>query len=148
MWAGFFCRQDVSITIFGHTKEFSEVRGTSLMCNFGVRSRFLDVIYGVRPPSGSPGPDKMSSLICIQTVWHTDGPGLPERIIKKKELIFLRRFFCAAKTYAKNYGLENIYNFTLKIFVHLNCEKSMKNYPVGKELHVKSGNRNQAKVFT
>ena len=26
----------------------------SLMCNFGVRSRFLDVIYGVRPPNGSP----------------------------------------------------------------------------------------------
>ena len=24
------------------------------MCNFGVRSRFLDVIYGVRPPNGSP----------------------------------------------------------------------------------------------
>ena len=50
----FFCRQDVSITIFGRTKEFSEVRGTSVMCNFGVRSRFLDVIYGVRPPNGSP----------------------------------------------------------------------------------------------
>ena len=50
----FFCRQDVSISIFGRTKEFSEVRGTSLMCNFGVRSRFLDVIYGVRPPNGSP----------------------------------------------------------------------------------------------
>ena len=54
MWAGFFSRQDVSISIFGRTKEFSEVRGTSLMCNFGVRSRFLDVIYGVRPPNGSP----------------------------------------------------------------------------------------------
>ena len=54
MWAGFFCRQDVSISIFGRTKEFSEVRGTSLMCNFGVHSRFLDVIYGVRPPNGSP----------------------------------------------------------------------------------------------
>ena len=54
MWAGFFCRQDVSISIFGRTKEFSEVRGTSLMCNFGVRSRFLDVIYGVHPPNGSP----------------------------------------------------------------------------------------------
>ena len=54
MWAGFFCRQDVPISIFGRTKEFSEVRGTSLMCNFGVRSRFLDVIYGVLPPNGSP----------------------------------------------------------------------------------------------
>ena len=54
MWAGFFCRLDVSISIFGRTKEFSEVRGTSLMCNFGVRSRFLDVIYDVRPPNGSP----------------------------------------------------------------------------------------------
>ena len=42
------------MSIFGRTKEFSEVRGTSLMCNFGVRSRFLDVIYGVRPPNGSP----------------------------------------------------------------------------------------------
>ena len=59
MLAGFFCRQDVSISIFGRTKEFSEVRGTSLMCNFGVRSRFLDVIYSVRPPNGSPG----------QTLW-------------------------------------------------------------------------------
>ena len=46
--------EDVSISIFGRTKEFSEVRGTSLMCNFGVRSRFLDVIYGVHPPNGSP----------------------------------------------------------------------------------------------
>ena len=54
MWAGFFCRQDVSISIFGRTKEFSEVHGTSLMCNFGVRRIFLDVIYGVRPPNGSP----------------------------------------------------------------------------------------------
>ena len=54
MWAGFFCRQDVSISIFGRTKEFSEVRGTSLMYNFGVRSRCLDVIYAVRPPNGSP----------------------------------------------------------------------------------------------
>ena len=55
MWAVFFfCRQDVSITIFGCTMDFSEVCGTSLMCNFGVRSRFLDVIYGVRPPNGSP----------------------------------------------------------------------------------------------
>ena len=51
----FFCRQDVSMNIFGRTKEFSDVRGTSLMCNFGVRSRFWDVIYGVRPPNGSPG---------------------------------------------------------------------------------------------
>ena len=50
----FFCRQDVSMNIFGRTKEFSDVRGTSLMCNFGVRSRFWDVIYGVRPPNGSP----------------------------------------------------------------------------------------------
>ena len=27
------------------------------MCNFGVRSRFLDVIYGVHPPNGSPDRD-------------------------------------------------------------------------------------------
>ena len=51
---GFFSGQDVSITFFGRTTEFSEVRGTSLMCIFGVRSRFMDVIYGVRPPNGSP----------------------------------------------------------------------------------------------
>ena len=50
----FFCRQDVSISIFGHTKEFSENRSTSLMCNFGVRSRFWDIIYRVRPHYGSP----------------------------------------------------------------------------------------------
>ena len=31
------------------------------MCNFGVRSRFLDVIYGVRPPNGSPVP-QLSNL--------------------------------------------------------------------------------------
>ena len=64
MWAFFFCRQDVSISIFGRTKEFSEVRGTSLMCNFGVRSRFLDVIYGVRPPNGSPA----NRYLCKKTV--------------------------------------------------------------------------------
>ena len=58
----FFCRQDVSISIFGRTKEFSEVRGTSLMCNFGVRSRFLDVIYGVRPPNGSPEASHLTSF--------------------------------------------------------------------------------------
>ena len=63
MWAGFFYRQDVSISIFGRTKEFSEVRGTSLMCNLGVRSRLLDVIYGVRPPNGSPGKHIIRSLI-------------------------------------------------------------------------------------
>ena len=62
MWAGFFFRQDVSISIFGGTKEFSEVRGTSLMCYFGVHSRFLDVIYGVRPPNGSPD------------LWYWPGP--------------------------------------------------------------------------
>ena len=32
----------------------------------------------------------------------------------------MRRFFWAPKTYAKNYGYENIYYFTLKIFVYLN----------------------------
>ena len=87
MWAGFFCRQDVSISIFGRTKEFSEVRGTSLMCNFGVRSRFLDVIYGVRPPNGSPVIMAKSELnfltisnqlyeidfpFCTQGLMHTD----------------------------------------------------------------------------
>ena len=50
------------MSIFGRTKEFSEVRGTSLMCNFGVRSRFLDVIYGVRPPNGSPGSEPKAAF--------------------------------------------------------------------------------------
>ena len=50
----FFCRQDLSIFIFGRTKELSEVLSMSLMCNFGVRWRFLDVIYDVHPPNGSP----------------------------------------------------------------------------------------------
>ena len=67
MWAGFFCRQDVSISIFGRTKEFSEVRGTSLMCNFGVHSRFLYVIYGVRPPNGSPDKKKKFSYFSNKT---------------------------------------------------------------------------------
>ena len=49
-----FCRQDVSISNFGRTKKFSEVRSTSLMCNFDICSRFWDVIYGVRPPNVSP----------------------------------------------------------------------------------------------
>ena len=65
---GFFCRQDVSISIFDRTKEFSEVRGTSLMCNFGVRSRFLDVIYGVRPPNGSPA--VILKLFNLFHAWH------------------------------------------------------------------------------
>ena len=70
MWAGFFCRQDVSISIFGRTKEFAEVRGTSLMCNFGVRSRFLDVIYGVRPPNGSPGSLQRTLTEQNQNKWN------------------------------------------------------------------------------
>ena len=37
-----------------------------------------------------------------------------------KRTVALRRFFWAPKTYAKNYRLENIYNFTLKMFVYLN----------------------------
>ena len=53
----FFCRQDLSIFIFGRTKEYSEVSGMSLMCNLGVRSLYLDVIYGVR---GSPALAKIS----------------------------------------------------------------------------------------
>ena len=54
VYSGFFCRQDVWISIFGRTKKFSEVRSMSLMCNFGICSRFWDVIYGLRPPNGSP----------------------------------------------------------------------------------------------
>ena len=71
MWAGFFCRQDVSISIFGRSKEFSEVRGTSLMCNFGVHSRFLDVIYGVRPPNGSPGVIPANFFLSFSTYCQT-----------------------------------------------------------------------------
>ena len=33
---------DILILIFGYKKKFSEVGGTSLMCNFGVRSRLRD----------------------------------------------------------------------------------------------------------
>ena len=61
MWAGFFCRLDVLIHIFGCSKEFPEVRGASLMCNFGVRSRFWDVICGIRLPKGSP--ESMQSIV-------------------------------------------------------------------------------------
>ena len=32
----------------------------------------------------------------------------------------MRQFFWAPKTYAKIYGLESIYNFTLKFVVYLN----------------------------
>ena len=62
----FFCRQDLSISIFGRTKEFSEVCGTSLMCNFGVGSRFRDVIYVVRPPNGIPDSttEPLHLLVC------------------------------------------------------------------------------------
>ena len=56
----------VSITIFGRTKEFSEVGGTSLMYNFGVHSQFWDVIYGVRPPNGSPA---LAVNYCL--IYHT-----------------------------------------------------------------------------
>ena len=48
---------------FGRTGKFSEVRGTSLMCNFGVCSRILDVIYAVRPPNGSPVLNKMVLIL-------------------------------------------------------------------------------------
>ena len=38
------------------------------MCNFGVRSRYLDVIYGVRPPNRSPGDiDEYMYLPCVGT---------------------------------------------------------------------------------
>ena len=37
-----------------------------------------------------------------------------------KRTVSMRQFFWAPKTYAKNYGLENIYNFTLIFFVYLN----------------------------
>ena len=37
-----------------------------------------------------------------------------------KRTVWMRQFFWAPKTYAKNYGQENIYNFTQKIFVYLN----------------------------
>ena len=37
-----------------------------------------------------------------------------------KSTVSMRRFFWALKIYAKNYGFENINNFTLKIFVYQN----------------------------
>ena len=37
----------------------------------------------------------------------------------------MRRFFWAPKTYVKTDGQENIYNFTLKIFVYLNLWSSL-----------------------
>ena len=39
----------------------------------------------------------------------------------------MRRFFLAPKTYVKIDGQENIYNFTLKIFVYLNMCGYFKN---------------------
>ena len=60
------------MSIFGRTKEFSEVRGTSQMCNFGVRSRFLDVIYGVRPPNGGPA---VCVCVCVRVLVVLVGGG-------------------------------------------------------------------------
>ena len=37
-----------------------------------------------------------------------------------KRTVSMRRFFWAPKTYAKIDGLENIDNYTLKIFVYVN----------------------------
>ena len=37
-----------------------------------------------------------------------------------KRTVSMRQFFWAPKTYVKIEGKENIYNFTLKIFVNLN----------------------------
>ena len=41
-----------------------------------------------------------------------------------KRTVSMRQFFWAPITYAKNYGLENIYNFMFKNFVYLNVCKS------------------------
>ena len=38
----------------------------------------------------------------------------------RKRTISMRWFFWAPKTYAYSYGLEDIYNFTLKICAYLN----------------------------
>ena len=38
----------------------------------------------------------------------------------QKKPVSMRQFFWASKTYAKNYGYENIDNFTQKIFVYQN----------------------------
>ena len=40
--------------------------------------------------------------------------------VRKKKHVSMRRFFCAATTYVKIDGLENIYNFMLKFFVYQN----------------------------
>ena len=44
----------------------------SLMCNFGVHSRLLDVIYGLRPLNGSPEVDLkiLNSEIILKTFTH------------------------------------------------------------------------------
>ena len=42
-----------------------------------------------------------------------------------KRTVSMRRFFWAPKTYVKNDGLENIYNFRLKIFVYLRQKKNI-----------------------
>ena len=103
MWAGFFCRQDVSISIFSRTKEFSEVRGTSLMCNFGVRSRFLDVIYGVCPPNGSPDPQ----LILLSLY-------LSGKFVKFKVNVFFQLFEGPA-VYPKLINRGNVISSTFKL---------------------------------
>ena len=43
----------------------------------------------------------------------------------RKRTISMRWFFWAPKTYAKNYGYENINNFMQKIFTYLNLRYVM-----------------------
>ena len=68
---GFFLQTGRLDFIFGRTKKFSEVRSTSLMCNFDICSRFWDVIYGVRLPNLSPHLlEKFTGRISIVVLLH------------------------------------------------------------------------------
>ena len=50
-----------------------------------------------------------------------------------KRTVSMRPFFWAPKTYVQTDGLENIYNFTLKIFVYLNLWLSMGSTHAGRQ---------------
>ena len=112
MWAGFFCRQDVSISIFGRTKEFSEVRGTSLMCNFGVRSRFLDVIYGVRPPNGSPASWRDQSSLLLFHKIHCGAVSIE----KDKYMTPAHSLKTTRSSHSAHYSRHQTYSDALKNF--------------------------------
>ena len=83
------------MSIFGRTKEFSEVRRTSLMCNFGVHSRFLDVIHGVRPPNGS---------LALSRVKHSTTEPLCSSILFNR--IKVEWFIIHGNSHGKNFQIK------------------------------------------